>query len=103
MSRNSLTYYVDSTKVSGLKKGMQIRFTSTKELSKPRIITGSIKEVAKSATAERDGNVFLVKASLYPKVKDKRTLIYGMQGRVSSIIDKKTFFNYYKDKLFGSE
>lgn len=102
-TRLDVTYYVDSTKVSGLKKGMQIRFTSTKELSKPRIITGSIKEVAKSATTERDGNVFLVKASLYPKVKDKRTLIYGMQGRVSSIIDKKTFFNYYKDKLFGSE
>lgn len=102
-TRLDVTYYVDSTKVSGLKKGMQIRFTSTKELSKPRIITGSIKEIAKSATTERDGNVFLVKASLYPKVKDKRTLIYGMQGRVSSIIDKKTFFNYYKDKLFGSE
>lgn len=102
-TRLDVTYYVDSTKVSGLKKGMRIRFTSTKELSKPRIITGSIKEVAKSATTERDGNVFLVKASLYPKVKDKRTLIYGMQGRVSSIIDKKTFFNYYKDKLFGSE
>lgn len=102
-TRIDVAYYVDSTKVSGLKKGMQIRFTSTKELSKQRIITGSIKEIAKSATSEKDGNVFLIKASLYPKVKDKRTLIYGMQGRVSSIIDKKTFFNYYKDKLFGSE
>ena len=31
--------------------------------------------------------------------QDSSKLKYGLQGKTVSIIGKKTFFNYYKDKL----
>ncbi|GFH42556.1 lactococcin A secretion protein LcnD-like [Lactococcus hodotermopsidis] len=97
-----VVYYVDSSALTGLKKGQKIRFTSDKKLSEQLVITGKVKEIAKSATVVEGQNIFQIKAEIYPKAADKKKLIYGMQGRISSIIDKKTFFNYYKDKIFGN-
>lgn len=41
-----------------------------------------------------------------PKVnvtsQDRENLTYGMQGKVVSVIAKKTFFNYFKDKLLNN-
>jgi hypothetical protein len=96
-----IDYYVDSSALTGLKKGQKIRFTSTKKLSEQLVMTGQIKEIAKSATPINGQNFFQIKADVHPKSGDRKKLIYGMQGRVSSIIDKKTFFDYYKDKFFG--
>lgn len=33
----------------------------------------------------------------------KNNLKYGMNGQVTIITGKKSFFNYYKDKLLGKE
>ncbi|GAX47681.1 HlyD family efflux transporter periplasmic adaptor subunit [Pseudolactococcus reticulitermitis] len=96
-------YYVDSSALTGLKIGQKIRFTSDKKLSDQLVMTGRIKEIAKSATPVEGKNFFLIKAEIYPKDKERQQLIYGMQGRISSIIDQKTFFNYYKDKIFSDK
>lgn len=96
-------YYVDSSALTGLKIGQKVRFTSDKKLSKQLVMPGIIVEIAKSATPVEGKNFFLIKADIHPKAKQRRQLIYGLQGRVSSIIDKKSFFNYYKDKFFSNE
>ncbi|GHU46412.1 transport protein ComB [Bacilli bacterium] len=96
-------YYVDSSALTGLKIGQKIRFTSDKKLSDQLVMTGKIEEIAKSATPVEGKNFFLIKAEIYPKDKERQQLIYGMQGRISSIIDQKTFFNYYKDKIFSDK
>ncbi|GAB2022788.1 competence pheromone export protein ComB [Pseudolactococcus yaeyamensis] len=96
-------YYVDSSALTGLKVGQKVRFTSDKKLREQLVMTGKIEEIAKSATPVEGKNFFLIKAEIYPKAKERRQLIYGMQGRISSIIDKKTFFNYYKDKIFSDK
>lgn len=97
----TISYYVDSSGLTALKKGQAIRFTSTKKLREQLVLSGKVTEIAKSATPMKGQNFFQVKATVFPSLVDRKKLTYGLQGKVSSIIDKKTFFQYYKDKLFG--
>ena len=34
--------------------------------------------------------------------KDSNIIQYGLQGQVTSIIAKKTYFDYYKDKILNN-
>ncbi|MGX7009771.1 hypothetical protein [Pseudolactococcus chungangensis] len=63
-------------------------------------MTGQIKSIAKSATQIKGHNFFQVKAQVTSKAPERKQLIYGLQGRVSGVVDKKTFFQYYLDKFF---
>lgn len=96
-----VVYYVDSSVLAALKKGQKIRFASTKKLRQQLILTGRVKAIAKSATPIKGQNFFQVKAEIRPNQSERKQLIYGMQGRVSSVVDRKTFFQYYRDKIFG--
>ena len=91
----------DSSVLAALKKGQKIRFASTKKLRQQLILTGRVKAIAKSATPIKGQNFFQVKAEIRPNQSERKQLIYGMQGRVSSVVDRKTFFQYYRDKIFG--
>lgn len=95
----AIRYYVDSTHVSQLKKGQPIRLTLEKISNHAIVITGKITKIANSATQTKEGNVFEVTALATVDKQDSSKLKYGLQGKTVSIIGKKTFFNYYKDKL----
>ena len=96
-----VVYYVDSSVLTALKRGQKIRFASTKKLKQQLILTGRVKAIAKSATQMKGQNFFQVKAEVFPTKSERKQLTYGLQGRVSSVIDRKTFFQYYRDKLFS--
>lgn len=96
-------YYIDSSALTAIRIGQKIRFTSEKKLSRQLVMSGKVVEIAKAATPVKGKNFFLIKAEIYPKTDERRQLIYGMQGQISSIIDQKTFFNYYKDKIFSGK
>ncbi|KUE92348.1 hypothetical protein AU078_04975 [Streptococcus gallolyticus] len=63
------------------------------------VITGKISKIASSATQTKEGNIFEVTALATADKQDSSKLKYGLQGKTISTIGKKTFFNYYKDKL----
>lgn len=95
----AIRYYVDSTHVSQLKKGQTVRLTLEKISNQTINIEGKINKIANSATQTKDGNFFEITARANVDKKDSTHLKYGLQGKTVSVIGKKTFFNYYKDKL----
>lgn len=95
----AIRYYVDSTHVSQLKKGQTVRLTLEKISNQTINIEGKINKIASSATQTKDGNFFEITARADVDKKNSTHLKYGLQGKTISVIGKKTFFNYYKDKL----
>ncbi|WP_372552041.1 hypothetical protein [Streptococcus mutans] len=44
---------------------------------------------------------FKVTAKAKVSKKDSQTIKYGLQGKTITVVEKKTFFDYYKDKLLN--
>ncbi|WP_367783161.1 HlyD family efflux transporter periplasmic adaptor subunit [Streptococcus pluranimalium] len=96
-----ITYYVNSNDIATIKRGQSVRLRLDKISSQDIVLLGKVKVIDASSTETKEGNLFKVKAQATISEADSRILKYGMQGRVTSIIGKKTFFNYYKDKILN--
>ena len=98
----AITYYVNSNYINQLKKQETVRFTLNTVGKTPTVIKGEIVSLDKAATETKNGNFFKVTAKVNVTSQDRENLTYGMQGKVVSVIAKKTFFNYFKDKLLNN-
>ena len=98
----TITYYVNSNYINQLKKQQTVRFTLDTVGKTPTVIEGKIVSLDKVATETKHGNFFKVTAKVNVTSQDREHLTYGMQGKVVSVIAKKTFFNYFKDKLLNN-
>lgn len=98
----AITYYVNSNYINQLKKQQTVRFTLNTVGKTPTVIEGEIVSLDKAATETKNGNFFKVTAKVNVTSQDRENLTYGMQGKVVSVIAKKTFFNYFKDKLLNN-
>lgn len=98
----AITYYVNSNYINQLKKQQTVRFTLNTVGKTPTVIKGEIVSLDKAATETKNGNFFKVTAKVNVTSQDREILTYGMQGKVVSVIAKKTFFNYFKDKLLNN-
>lgn len=98
----AITYYVNSNYINQLKKQKTVRFTLDTVGKTPTVIEGEIVSLDKAATETKNGNYFKVTAKVNVTSQDREHLTYGMQGKVVSVIAKKTFFNYFKDKLLNN-
>ena len=98
----AITYYVNSNYINQLKKQQTVRFTLNTVGKTPTVIEGEIVSLDKAATETKNGNFFKVTAKVNVTSQDREHLTYGMQGKVVSVIAKKTFFNYFKDKLLNN-
>ena len=98
----AITYYVNSNYINQLKKQQTVRFTLDTVGKTPTVIEGEIVSLDKAATETKNGNYFKVTAKVNVTSQDREHLTYGMQGKVVSVIAKKTFFNYFKDKLLNN-
>lgn len=85
-----------------MKKQQTVRFTLNTVGKTPTVIKGEIVSLDKAATETKNGNFFKVTAKVNVTSQDRENLTYGMQGKVVSVIAKKTFFNYFKDKLLNN-
>ncbi|MFC3932586.1 HlyD family efflux transporter periplasmic adaptor subunit [Streptococcus dentapri] len=94
-----ITYYVSSDDVVSMKKGQTTRLSLEKKGNEKVSIKGKINNVASSATTTKEGNVFKVTAKVKLSKEDSKFLKYGMQGNTVTVVAKKTYFNYFKDKL----
>ena len=96
-----ITYYVASEYVSLLKKKQTVRLNLEKVGNQPITIVGKINTIAQTGTKTEQGNLFKITALATLSSKDSSLIQYGLQGRVTSVIAKKTYFDYYKDKLLN--
>lgn len=96
-----ITYYVSSKDVTRLKQGQKTRLALTKVGNDQISIRGKINSIASAATTTKKSNVFKVTAKAKVSKKDSQTIKYGLQGKTITVVEKKTFFDYYKDKLLN--
>lgn len=61
-----------------------------------------VSHIDKTATTTKQGNVFKITAKIKLKKQDKSSLKYGLQGKVTSIVAKKSYFDYYKEKVLAT-
>lgn len=93
--------YVSTTNISSIKKGQQIRFRVIRNVPKPIIITGIIKNISVSPVNVSKSTAYLITSTAKVPPKMGNLLHYGMIGSTSIITGNTTFFNYYKDKLLN--
>lgn len=86
----AITYYVNSNYINQLKKQQTVRFTLNTVGKTPTVIKGEIVSLDKAATETKNGNFFKVTAKVNVTSQDRENLTYGMQGKVVSVIAKKT-------------
>jgi len=96
-----ITYYVTSEYVPLLKEEQVARLKLEKIGNQSITIIGKINSIDRTATKTEQGNLFKVTALAQLPDKDSNIIQYGLQGQVTSIIDKKTYFDYYKDKILN--
>ena len=96
-----ITYYVTSDYTSLLQKGQEVRLSLEKIGKKAVTITGHIQSIDQTATKTEQGNLFKVTALAQVSDHIAPHIQYGLEGRVTSIIAKKSYFEYYKDKILS--
>ncbi|MEY8463130.1 bacteriocin secretion accessory protein [Streptococcus merionis] len=94
-----ITYYVTSDYITLLEENQTVRLKLEKIGNQDVTITGRIQSIDETATKTEQGNLFKVQAKAKLSEKDLSIVQYGLQGRVTSIIAKKTYFDYYLDKI----
>lgn len=97
-----ITYYVTSEYVPLLKEDQVARLKLEKIGNQSTTIIGKINSIDRTATKTEQGNLFKVTALAQIPDKDSNIIQYGLQGQVTSIIAKKTYFDYYKDKILNN-
>lgn len=97
-----ITYYVTSEYVPLLKEEQVARLKLEKIGNQSITIIGKIHSIDRTATKTEQGNLFKVTALAQLPDKDSNIIQYGLQGQVTSIIAKKTYFDYYKDKILNN-
>lgn len=97
-----ITYYVTSEYVPLLKEEQVARLKLEKIGNQSTTIIGKINSIDRTATKTEQGNLFKVTALAQIPDKDSNIIQYGLQGQVTSIIAKKTYFDYYKDKILNN-
>ena len=95
----SIIYYVNSNYIKHLAKHQTVRFTLNTIGNTPTSLEGKITSLDTVATKTQDGNMFRVTAKVNLSLKDRKKIAYGMKGKVTTVIAKKTFFNYFKDQF----
>ncbi|MGQ5709771.1 HlyD family efflux transporter periplasmic adaptor subunit [Lactobacillus sp. PSON] len=97
-----LITYISAADISSVKVGQEMRFKVTRNVPKDVILSGIINDISVSSMNSNKGNYYCVTALAKVTNSQKNQLKYGMDGSVSIITGKTTFFNYYKSKVFGN-
>lgn len=97
-----INYYVTSDYISLLKEGQTVRLKLEKVGKEALTIVGQVDTIDQTATKTEQGNLFQIKAKAQIPEKDLAKVQYGLEGRVTSVITTKSFFDYYKDKILNN-
>ena len=93
-----ITYYISSEYLPLLEEGQTARLKLEKIGSQGITIIGQIQSIDQTATKTEHRNLFKIRAVATLSNEDSKLIQYGLQGRVTSVIAEKTYFDYFKDK-----
>ncbi len=94
-----ITYYVSSDYLPLLDKGQTVRLKLEKIGNHGITIIGQLQTIDQTPTRTEQGNLFKLTALAKLSNEDSKLIQYGLQGRVTSVTAKKTYFDYFKDKI----
>ncbi|TSO25770.1 ABC transporter permease [Lactobacillus sp. LL6] len=95
--------YAPNDEVSYLKRNQKIKFQIRNRYGENIIINGKIESVAIYPKEVNDKEAYLVVSSISPSKSEKAYLRYGMQSQVSVIVNRQTYFNFLKEKIFDEK
>lgn len=98
-----LTLAVSPTEITSVKLGQKVRLQIARNVPVPLILTGIVSSIDTAPTVTKNGNLFMVTANVAINQQQARSLHYGLSGKVSIITGKKTYFNFWKDRLFNQD
>ena len=98
-----LTAYIGSKEVVDLKHGNEVRFTTVTDANKQLVLTSKITNIDTSATQTEKGNFFKLEAETDLSAEQAEKIRYGLEGRLTMIIGRKSFLRYYLDRFLKQE
>lgn len=90
--------YVTSDKISTIKKGQSLTFSVPTGDGLTRYLTGKVKEIGVYPVNMNKQNVYEIISTA--KVNDEN-IKYGMQGNVTIVTGRSTYFEYFLDKVLN--
>ncbi|WP_181186504.1 HlyD family efflux transporter periplasmic adaptor subunit [Lactiplantibacillus pentosus] len=97
-----LTFYIPASRISNIKVGQSVRYTASQNLAKPLVLIGKVKKIDTAPTPIHEISYVKVSAKIDPTKSQLSKIHYGLQGKSVIIVDKKTWFNYFKDKVLNN-
>ncbi|WP_125606924.1 HlyD family efflux transporter periplasmic adaptor subunit [Lapidilactobacillus bayanensis] len=92
---------IPATEVGNVKEGEKVHVRCFQKTSHPVELNGHIQQIYLAPVRTKEGNYF--KTIVNIGSKNNRLLRQGMQGQVTVITGKKTYFDYYKDRLLNKD
>ncbi|MBC1795444.1 bacteriocin secretion accessory protein [Listeria booriae] len=99
----TITTYVPSQDITSVYKGDTVRFTTRKDASESITLNCKVTSIDSSPTRTKTGNYFKVSAQTKVSTRGAAAIRYGTEGTFLLITGKKSYFNFYKDKLFNNK
>ncbi|MDR3241546.1 MAG: bacteriocin secretion accessory protein [Lactobacillaceae bacterium] len=96
-------FYIPVTQLHGVRTGEKIRFEIARNISKPLVLNGKIIKIPNAPIETKKGNVYELLADVKIPKQRLADMHYGLEGKVSVIKGKKTWFNYLKDELLNEQ
>ena len=78
---------------------MRVHFKLDSKGNSPIIMEGKIKEISANAETSERGSFYIVKGFLKQTNKTPFNSRYGLNGRLSLIVGKKSYFNVLKEMI----
>ncbi len=103
----NITTYVSSRDIASVIIGQPMRFSASQNMPQPLVLSGEVTHIDSAPTVVDDttlagANYFKVQAQVTLSRSDLTRVRYGLQGNVSIITGQKTYFNYFRDKIFST-
>ena len=98
-----LTLAVSPTEITSVKQGQKVRLQVSRNIPVPIILNGIVSNIDTAPTITKNGNLFMVTANVSLSKQQARSLHYGLTGKVSIITGQKTYFNFWRDRLFNQD
>lgn len=99
----NIVAYVTSRDIGSVHKDDHVRFSTKKENSESFEVSCRITEIDTSPEQTENGSYFKIIAQTNVAKEDQILYRYGLQGTFTIINGKKTYFDYYKDKLLNNK
>lgn len=93
------TSQIEASDLTQVKSGMRVHFKLDSKGNSPIIMEGKIKEISANAETSERGSFYIVKGFLKQTNKTPFNSRYGLNGRLSLIVGKKSYFNVLKEMI----